>query len=60
KMASIATTMSGMPDEFWLIVAHVQGRESVLIVQMLQREYVLIDQVLGNDALGLLVRRRAP
>lgn len=59
KMASIATTMSGMPDEFWLIVAHVQGRESVLIVQMLQGEYVLIDQVLGNDALGLLMRRRA-
>lgn len=60
KLASVAETLSGMPHEFWIIFAHVQGRESAVIAQMLQREYVLLDQVGGNDALGILLRRRAP
>jgi hypothetical protein len=60
KMASIYETLSGMPDEFWMIIAHVQGAESVPIVQMLQRDYVLLDRVTASDALGILVRRRTP
>lgn len=58
KMKSIEETMSGMPNEFWVIFAHVQGRENVVIIQELQRYYSLVDQVRGSDALGILVRRR--
>ncbi len=60
KMASIFETMSGMPTEFWMIIAHVQGQESIPITQMIQRDYVLLDHVTGSDAVGFLVRRRAP
>jgi hypothetical protein len=60
KMASIQETMSGMPDEFWMVFAHVQGGENFVIGQMLQGEYVLIDQISRNDAMAILVRRRAP
>jgi len=57
KMASIAETMSGLPEEFWLVFAHVQGRESVAIAQMLQRDYVLVDRRGGSDAIAVLLRR---
>lgn len=60
KVASMFETLEEKPLEFWMIFAHVQGQESILIAQMLQREYVLIDQVGGNDALGVLVRKRTP
>lgn len=58
KVASIFETLPDNPREFWLIFAHVQGQESVVIARMLQYDYVLLDQVIGNDALGILVQRR--
>lgn len=60
KMASIAETMSGMPPEFWMIFAHVQGQESILIGKMLMQDYMLADQIARNDALAILIRRRTP
>jgi hypothetical protein len=58
KMQSIGETMSGYPDEFWIVFAHVQGQESILIARMLQQQFVLVDQIGRNDAAAVLVRRR--
>ena len=60
KIESILSTLEGMPDEFWLILAHSQGGENLTIGKQLSQYYQTVDYLTGTDASVLLLRRRTP
>lgn len=59
KLESIFATMGGMPDEFWMILAHAKGGENITLARHLYQHYVFMDNFTATDASVVLVRRRA-
>ena len=60
KVASLFETMGGVPEEFWFVAGHSQEREAVVIGQLLKRQYEFVDLSVGQDAVAVLLWRRAP
>ena len=57
KLASVYDTLGGMPAEFWLVTAHAQSQEDIVIGKLLQRDYVFDEVSAGRDAVAVLMKR---